>query len=59
MISQDIIKLPSGCPEWVTPELLADTIETWQPYYKETLTGEEALSIILNVARLSDTITEN
>ncbi len=29
----DDVRVPSGAPAWITPELIADTIETWQPYY--------------------------
>ncbi len=48
--------LPSGSPPWVTPELIADTIATWQPYYKESLTENDALDILLSVSRLTDAI---
>ena len=48
------IKPPPGAPEWATPELLEDTIETWQPYYHEPLTVADALDILLAVSRLID-----
>ncbi len=44
--------VPSGAPRWVTPELVADTVETWQPYYDQPLTGEEAVGILLSVGEL-------
>jgi hypothetical protein len=43
----------------VTPELIADTIAAWQPYYKEFLTETDALDILLSVSRLADAIQEN
>lgn len=46
--------VPDGAPDWVTAELIADTLETWQPYYQITLTTEEALEIILSVGRFLD-----
>ena len=42
-------------PRWVTPELLADTLRVWQPYYG-SLTPQEGLSIILNVSNLFDVL---
>lgn len=49
--------VPSGSPAWVSPELLALTIRTWQPYYEKPLTPEEAIAIIRNVGRLVDVLT--
>lgn len=46
----------SGAPRWVTPELIADTIETWQPYYDDPLTVENAVQILLSVAQLVDVL---
>lgn len=48
------LKPPPGAPGWVTPELLQDTIETWQPRYHERLTVTDALDILLAVSRLVD-----
>jgi hypothetical protein len=47
------IETPSSAPEWATPELLTDTLETWQPYYAERLTVADALDILLSVSRLA------
>jgi len=41
--------VPSGAPRWVTPELVADTVETWQPYYDQRLTEDDAMAILLSV----------
>lgn len=45
--------IPAGAPSWITPELIRDTIETWQPYYAQDLTIEDALTILLSVVRAS------
>ena len=44
--------VPAGAPNWVTSELLAQTIEVWQPYYREPLTSDDALEMLLGVGRL-------
>ena len=43
---------PAGTPDWITAELVEQTIRVWQPYYAELLTPEEAVTMILNVGRL-------
>jgi len=53
--SPDAVPVPAGAPPWVTPELLADTVRVWQPYYGR-LTSEDALGIILNVSNLFDAL---
>ncbi|NUQ61174.1 MAG: hypothetical protein HUU20_01720 [Pirellulales bacterium] len=50
-----VIAVPAGAPRWVTPELLADTLRVWRPYYPN-LTPQEGLSIILNVTNLFDVL---
>jgi hypothetical protein len=45
-----------AAPAWATPELLADTLETWQPYYSQRLTVADALDILLSVSRLIDAL---
>lgn len=45
---------PAGSPRWVTSELIANTIRTWQPYYRKPLTPEDALEMLLNVGHLLD-----
>ncbi len=51
----DALPVPAGAPRWVTPELLADTLRVWQPYYGN-LTSHDALSIITNVGNLFDVL---
>jgi hypothetical protein len=54
----DLCSLPAGSPGWVTPELIADTIRVWQPYYRAPLTSEDALGMIMNVGQLFDVLFE-
>ena len=44
--------VPAGSPDWITAELIEQTIRVWQPYYEAVLTPEEAVTMILNVGRL-------
>ena len=44
--------VPVGTPEWITAELIEQTIRVWQPYYREVLTPEEAVTMIQAVGRL-------
>lgn len=50
------VAVPPGTPAWISPELLAQTLVTWQPYYQEPLTPEEAVAIIRSVGRLVDVL---
>ena len=50
----DRIRIPDGAPDWVDRELIASTIETWQPQYEEPLDEEDALEILLAVEKLMD-----
>ena len=47
-----------GGPDWLTPELLAETLRVWQPYYDAPLTENDALAIVANVAGLLDALEE-
>lgn len=44
--------LPPGTPAWITPTLVQQTIEVWQPRYQEQLTVEDAVAMILAVSHL-------
>jgi len=44
--------VPAGLPDWITAELIEETIRVWQPYYVAVLTPEEAVTMIQNVGRL-------
>lgn len=52
------ITVPDGAPDWVTEELIHETLETWQPYYGGSLTAEDALEILLGVTKLFEFIHE-
>lgn len=49
--------VPAGTPDWITAELIEATIRTWQPYYREVLTPEEAVTMIRSVGRLFDALS--
>ena len=44
--------VPAGTPDRITTDLIEQTIRVWQPYYREVLTPEEAITIIQTVGRL-------
>jgi hypothetical protein len=50
--------VPDGAPDWITNELLVETLETWQPYYDGSLTVEDALEILIGVTKLFEFIHE-
>ncbi len=56
-IEQESI-VPDGAPDWITNELLVETLETWQPYYGGSLTVEDALEILVGVTKLFEFIHE-
>jgi hypothetical protein len=39
-------------PTWITPELIAETIRVWQPYYAAPLTPDDVVGMILTVGQL-------
>ena len=47
----------SGAPAWITPELVAHTQKVWQPRYKEFVTPQDAVTILLSVSRLFDALS--
>jgi hypothetical protein len=38
-----------GGPDWITPELIGETLKTFQPYYAEQLRPEDAMEMLLNM----------
>lgn len=44
--------LPSDSPDWITQELITKTLHTWQPYYFEPLTHDDAVAMLVNAGRL-------
>jgi len=50
--------VPPGAPSWVTPDLIAATLRTWQPHYEKSLTCDDALEILLSVAQVFEFLEE-
>lgn len=45
--------LPPGTPEWITPELVENTIRVWQSFYgKAQLSPADAVQILVGTGRL-------
>jgi hypothetical protein len=42
----------AALPGWITPELIAETLTTWQPYYPEPLTNDDAVEMLLTIGNL-------
>lgn len=43
---------PVGTLTWITPELIAKTIDCWQPHFSKALTIDDAIEILTNVSSL-------
>ncbi len=43
-----------NAPAWITDELIADTLKTWQPYYSRRLRRDDAIEMLLAVGNLID-----
>ena len=43
-----------NAPAWITDELVADTLKTWQPFYSRRLTRDDAIEMLLAVGNLID-----
>jgi hypothetical protein len=41
-------------PAWITDELVADTLRTWQSFYSRRLTRHDAIEMLLAVGNLID-----
>lgn len=46
--------LPAGTPEWMTPQLINSTLQTWQPFYQQRLTIGDAIEILRSTGLLID-----
>jgi hypothetical protein len=55
--AHDGIEVPEGTPGWITPELIRETIATWQPFYPDSITPDEAVIILANVGRLFEVLS--
>jgi len=47
---------PGPLPTWITPTLLAQTIEVWSEAYKRPVGPAEAVELLTNVKRLGETL---
>ncbi len=48
--------VPSHSVDWISNELLDQTIRIWQPLAVESLTHDDAMRILINVAQLFEAI---
>ena len=53
-----LAEVPEGAPAWITPDLISQTLKTWQPYYPEALTERDALEILLHVGQLLEVLED-
>jgi hypothetical protein len=44
----------AGLPHWITGALIEETCKTWQPYYSQDLTENDAIEILQTMGRLID-----
>lgn len=58
MDKQSLDPALQGIPSWITPELIADTVRVWQPYYTEPLTAKDAVGILMGVGNLFHALPE-
>lgn len=49
---EEIKRVCRGAPAWITPEILRETLDTFNPYYDNKLTPEDVLEICVNVGQL-------
>jgi len=49
--------VPAATPDWITAELIEQTVRVWQPHYQATLTPEEAVTMILTAGRLFEALS--
>ncbi len=45
---------PPILPDWITPELIAETLDVWQPHYPKRLTDDDSIEILRSVGQLFD-----
>lgn len=50
--------VPPGAPAWVTPELMRRTRAYFEPRYKEKLTPDRVLAMLLNLAHFGKALQE-
>jgi len=52
----DLQSTEERLPDWVSGELVAQTLRVWQPHYKKRLTECDAIEILLSVGHLFDAL---
>jgi hypothetical protein len=50
--------MPPGTPDWVTMDLVRETVRVWQPYYSEPISFDGAVTILTRVGRLFAVLSE-
>ncbi len=53
----DGITVPEGAPAWITPALIRETLATWQPFYRDSMTVDDAVRILASVGRLFEVLS--
>lgn len=48
--------VPPGAPKWITGDEIEDTLRVWQRYYRQLLTADDALEILVNTRNLLDVL---
>lgn len=48
--------VPPGAPSWITGDEIEETIRVWQPNYRQLLTPDDALEILVNSRNLLDVL---
>jgi len=48
--------VPPGAPAWITGDEIEETIRVWQPNYRQLLTPDDALEILVNSRNLLDVL---
>jgi len=51
--------LPPGLPAWISAEAIADTLRTFQPYYEQTLTVDDAIEMLMAAGNLFDVLKDD
>ena len=51
--------LPPGIPEWITRELVENTIWVWSPYFNRIITVQEAVSFAALGGELMEALYKN
>ncbi len=49
----------SSLPSWISRELVAKTIRTWEPFYEKSLTETDAVEILVAVGLVIDATRED